>query len=128
MTSVVANKIGLDIVDIQVEQTGAAETDMFFQEPVLDHARDYVVGVSELSIPLSHESMLTNKAALQEEVFLEFRRKRLPNNTMIGVNHQNGYEPDNRARFYLRDRTIQSPADLVQALCQYVYSFQQFIT
>lgn len=128
MTSVVANKIGLDIVDIQVEQTGSAETDMFFQEPVLDHSRDYVVGVSELSIPLSHESMLTNKKALQGEVFLEFRRKRLLNNTMIGVNHQNGHEADNRARFYLRDRTIQSPADLVQALCQFVYSFQQYIT
>ena len=128
MTTVVANKIGLDIVDIQVEQTGSAETDMFFQEPVLDHMRDYVLGVSELAIPLSHEPMLTTKSSLLNEVFLEFRIKRLANNTMVPINHQNGNIADDRARFYLKDRTIQSPADMLQALCQFVYTFQQYIT
>ena len=128
MTSVVANKIGLDLIDIQVEQTGKAETDMFFQEPVLDQMRDYVVGVSELAIPLSHEPMLTTKKPLLDEVFLEFRQKRQANNAMIPLNHANGNIVDNRARFYLKDRTIQSPADLMQALCQFVYTFQQYIS
>ena len=128
MTSVVANKIGLDIVDIQVQQTGNAETDMFFQEPVLDHARDYVVGVSELSIPLSHEPMLTKVTARRDEVFLEFNLKRRGDDSMVPLNHNDAIIDDNRARFYLRDHTIQSAADLVQSLVQYFYSFQQYIT
>jgi hypothetical protein len=50
MSTVIVNKVGLDIVDIEIQQKGSAVTDMFFQEPVLDATRDYVVGVSELSI------------------------------------------------------------------------------
>ena len=77
MTTVITNKIGLDIVDIEVEQTGEAETDMFFQEPVLDASKDYVVGVSELTVPLSAEQMLTNNSTIINGVLLEFKRKQL---------------------------------------------------
>ena len=75
MTSVVANKIGLDIVDIQISQTGGAETDMFFQEPVLDKKKDYVVGVSELSVPLTSETPLSLTQKNLTDNFLEVRRR-----------------------------------------------------
>ena len=52
MSSVIVNKVDLDLVDIEIEQTGTSTTDMFFQEPVLDHTRDYVVACSELSVPI----------------------------------------------------------------------------
>ena len=73
MTTITTNKLGLDVVDIQVEQTGEAQTDMFFQEPVLDFTRDYVVGVSELSIPLGEEPMLT---AIKGNYSLGYIRRR----------------------------------------------------
>ena len=63
MSSVTVNKVGLDLVDIEVRQVGRASTDMFFQDPVLDFTRDYVIGVSELSVPLSQESMLSQTAS-----------------------------------------------------------------
>ena len=59
MTSVVLNKVGMDLVDIEVEQKGAAFTDIFFQDPVLDYTKEYVLGVSELCVPLGDEPMMT---------------------------------------------------------------------
>ena len=35
MSTVIVNKVDLDLVDIEIEQTGTSTTDMFFQEPVL---------------------------------------------------------------------------------------------
>ena len=75
MTTVVANKIGLDIVDIQVSQTGSAETDMFFQEPVLDKKKEYVVGVSELSVPLNDETPLSKTEQNLKDNFIRLKAK-----------------------------------------------------
>ena len=59
MSNVTVNKIGMDIVDVEVRSKGKPTTDMFFQDPILDFTRDYVIGVSELSIPLNAEPMLS---------------------------------------------------------------------
>ena len=56
------NKVGMDIVDVEVRQKGKASTDMFFQDPILDYTRDYVVGVSELSVPLNSEPMFSRNS------------------------------------------------------------------
>ena len=126
MTSVVANKIGLDLVDIQVEQKGKADTDMFFQEPVLDHSKDYVVAVSELSVPLGTEPMMTKNRALAGQVFLEIRSKR-SGNQMTATNHIDAVIADDRARFVLGQRKIMTPVDLVQNISQWLYTFEQYI-
>ena len=63
MSNVTVNKVGMDIVDVEVRQKGKASTDMFFQDPILDYTRDYVVGVSELSVPLNEEPFLTKNPA-----------------------------------------------------------------
>ena len=73
MTSVVLNKVGMDLVDIEVEQKGTAQTDIFFQDPVLDYTKEYVLGVSELTVPLGDEPMLT-QVPLTEKL-LTVRRK-----------------------------------------------------
>ena len=59
MSNVTVNKVGMDIVDIEVRQKGKASTDMFFQNPILDYTRDYVIGVSELQVPLASEPMFS---------------------------------------------------------------------
>ena len=127
MTSVIVNKIGLDIVDIEVEQSGSPESDLFFQEPVLDHSKEYVVGISELSVPLGSEPMLTLNASLKEQVFLEFRKRRAANGSANPVNHASSVIASDVARFKLKDRQIQSPVDLIQNLIVFVYTFQQSI-
>ena len=63
MSNVTVNKVGMDIVDVEVRQKGEASTDMFFQDPILDYTRDYVVGVSELSVPLNSEPMFSKNDA-----------------------------------------------------------------
>ena len=63
MSNVTVNKVGMDIVDVEVRQKGKASTDMFFQDPILDYTRDYVVGVSELSVPLNQEPMFSKNPA-----------------------------------------------------------------
>ena len=63
MTSVLLNKVGMDLVDVEVSQRGASMTDMFFQDPVLDYTREYVLGVSELVVPLGEEPMLSGTKA-----------------------------------------------------------------
>ena len=65
MTSVVLNKVGMDLVDIEVDQKGSAFTDIFFQDPVLDYTKEYVLGVSELTVPLGDEPMLTQVPATE---------------------------------------------------------------
>ena len=125
MTSVIANKIGLDLVDVQVEQSGKADTDMFFQEPVLDHSKDYVVAVSELSVPLGNESMLTKNSMLQKQTFLEIRAKR-SGGQMNATNHALAIIPDGRARFVLMNRKIMTPVDLIHNISQWLYTFEQY--
>ena len=122
MTTVITNKIGLDIVDIEVEQTGEAETDMFFQEPVLDASKDYVVGVSELTVPLSAEQMLTNNSTIINGVLLEFKRKQLMG-VMLAVGDPNVTIADNRARFKLKQHQVNTPADLLQSLNMFGNAF-----
>ena len=73
MTSVVLNKVGMDLVDIEVQQKGSAFTDIFFQDPVLDYTKEYVLGVSELVVPLGDEPMITQVPYTQE--VLRVRRK-----------------------------------------------------
>ena len=63
MSNVTVNKVGMDIVDVEVREKGKASTDMFFQDPILDYTRDYVVGVSELSVPLNSEPMFSKNPA-----------------------------------------------------------------
>ena len=118
MTSVVANKIGLDIVDIQISQTGSAETDMFFQEPVLDRKKDYVVGVSELSIPFAMESPLTKTEQNLTESFIQLKRKFNPLNVHNRITYNGVLAPidDAYAHFTLKNRVIVSPVDLVRQL------------
>ena len=59
MSNVTVNKVGMDIVDVEVRQKGEASTDMFFQDPILDYTRDYVIGISELQVPLNAEPMFS---------------------------------------------------------------------
>ena len=73
MTSVVLNKIGMDLVDVEVSQEGDAQTDMFFQDPVLDYTRDYVLAISELTVPLGEEPMLS-KLENNDTLFRVFRK------------------------------------------------------
>ena len=122
MTTVITNKIGLDLVDIEVQQTGEAETDMFFQEPVLDASKDYVVGVSELTVPLSAEPMLTNNSTIINGVLLEFKRKQILG-VMLVVGHPNVTIADNRARFKLKQHQVNTPADLLQSLNMFSNAF-----
>ena len=119
MTSVVANKIGLDIVDIQISQTGSAETDMFFQEPVLDRKKDYVVGVSELSIPFAMETPLTKTEQNLTESFIQLKRKYDPANIANRITYNDPLRApiaDAYAHFTLKNRVIVSPVDLVRQL------------
>ena len=129
MTTITTNKLGLDVVDIQVEHTGEAFTDMFFQEPVLDMERDYVVGVSELSVPLSNEPLITSNTKLLDESILEFRLKVDGNNVMLHRDHQAGkFDPDveGRAHFKLNKQLVVTPVDIVQHLSSWVYTLQDW--
>ena len=118
MTSVVANKIGLDIVDIQISQTGSAETDMFFQEPVLDRKKDYVVGVSELSIPFAMETPLSKTEQNLTESFIQVKRKfqTANNNLRTRPGDADATIDEPYAHFKLKNRVIVSPVDLVRQL------------
>lgn len=123
MTSVVTNKIGLDVVDIEVEQTGEPQTDMFFQEPVLNASKDYVVGISELTVPLTAEPMLTNNSSIINGVLLEFKRKKTLG-VMLAIGHGQVTLGDERARFRLRQYPVNTPVDLIQNMIMFVEAFQ----
>ena len=124
MTTITTNKLGLDVVDIQIENTGSANTDMFFQEPVLDMERDYVLGVSELSVPLSSEPLITGISSLLNESILEFRDKRNGGNMLArGAGDIN----DPRAKFKLKEQLVVTPVDIVQHLSNWVYTFETYI-
>ena len=122
MTSVVTNKIGLDVVDIEVEQTGEPQTDMFFQEPVLNASKDYVVGISELTVPLTAEPMLTNNSSIINGVLLEFKQKSDGQNH-LQVGQATVTIPDDRARFRLRQYPVNTPVDLIQNMLMFIEAF-----
>ena len=127
MTTITTNKLGLDVVDIQIENTGSANTDMFFQEPVLDMERDYVLGVSELSVPLSSEPLITGISSLLDESILEFRGKR---NALGGAGmlaRGGGVIITAQARFKLKEQLVVTPVDIVQHLSNWVYTFETYI-
>ena len=71
MSNVTVNKVGMDIVDVEVRSKGSPSTDMFFQDPILDFTRDYVIGVSELVIPLNSEPMLSGNP--QNDILFQVR-------------------------------------------------------
>lgn len=126
MTTIQTNKLGLDIVDVQVECTGESQTDMYFQEPVLDSARDYVLGISELSVPLASESLITNDESLLSENILEIKY-------LYDEQNNETYDPtdiltripDEKARFRLDRYLVSSPADIVYQLARFFYHFSQ---
>ena len=127
MTTITTNKLGLDVVDIQIENTGSANTDMFFQEPVLDMERDYVLGISELSVPLSSEPLITGISSLLDEGILEFRKKR---NALGGAGmlaRGAGGINDPRAKFKLKEQLVVTPVDIVQHLSNWVYTFENYV-
>ena len=132
MSTVIVNKVGLDIVDVEIQQKGSAVTDMFFQEPVLDATRDYVVGVSELSIPLGHEPMLS--AIAGNKVLGYIRRRATGNNADVShdFTHPDAditKNPPNLvaglASVISTNRLVQCPTDLVRLISQRLYSFWQ---
>ena len=129
MTTITTNRIGLDIVDIQVEQTGEPQTDMFFQDPILDQERDYVLGVSELSIPLSSEPMVTDNVFLLNEAIIEFKAKRSAAGAgnMLARGAVASTIADNRARFKLKSRMVVTPVDIIHEMSNFVFTFQQLI-
>ena len=126
MTTIQTNKIGLDVVDIQVECTGESFTDMYFQEPVLDPERNYVLGISELSVPLASEPLITKDPRLREEVILRFIRKR----SQVAQLHRGHVDvkiDDDRSEFRLDKALVSSPADFLFNLSQFVFDFQAFL-
>ena len=130
MTTIQTNKLGLDIVDIQVECTGESQTDMFFQEPVLDAERDYVLGISELSVPLAEEHLITSDPGLLAESILQFRQKRDgigPLQVTVNAGNPPGYMDDERAHFRLNRALAVSAPDIVYHLSKFIYVFQQYL-
>ena len=129
MTTITTNRIGLDIVDIQVEQTGQPQTDIFFQEPVLDQERDYVLAVSELTVPLTSEPMVTDNTLLRNTPLLEIFQKRnaVGAGGMLARGHVASTIANAKARFLLKQYMIVTPVDIIQSLSRFVYTFQQFI-
>ena len=113
MSSVIVNKVGLDLVDLNIEQTGEPQTDMFFQEPLLDHTRDYVVAISELSIPLGEEPMLSNIDSDKNRTLGYIRRK------------SDGGTVDDVPYATLRTdrRLCNSPSDLCNRVSNFFYTF-----
>ena len=118
MSTVIVNKVDLDLVDINIEQTGEAQTDMFFQEPVLDHTRDYVVAVSELSVPIQEEPMLSNRIK-NNKLFL-IRRKI----DGEGIGHADVTTPSPFATFRLKNTRMSTPTDFLRAINKFFYIFR----
>ena len=127
MTTIQTNKLGLDVVDIQVECTGEPQTDMFFQEPVLDPERDYVLGVSEISVPLASENPITTDPTLLQEALLELKRKHNAQGLMLDRGHADTKFASSIARFKLSERNAASPADLLHNLSLYFYGIEVYL-
>ena len=125
MSSVIVNKIDLDLVDINIEQTGEAQTDMFFQEPVLDHTRDYVVAVSELSIPIQEEPMLSNNVKNSKLLYI---RRKINGQDIDHVDVdilKNGQE-DRIATLRVGNKRLSTPADFIREINKFFYRFSKY--
>ena len=129
MSTVIVNKVDLDLVDIEIEQTGTSTTDMFFQEPVLDHTRDYVVAVSELSVPIQEEPMLSNRR--KNNYLLYIRRKVAGQDDthadcVIGTNNPQTVQQKkdhNLSSFRIDNKRISSPTDFVRHVNKFFSAF-----
>jgi len=122
MSSVIVNKIGLDLVDLNIEQTGEPQTDMFFQEPLLDHTRDYVVAISELSIPLGEEPMLSNIDSDKNKTLGYIRRKSI-GGTVDDVLSELDVLAVPYATLRTDRRLCNSPADLCGVVSNFLSTF-----
>ena len=118
MSTVIVNKVDLDLVDVNIEQTGEAQTDMFFQEPVLDHTRDYVVAVSELSVPIQEEPMLSNR---EKNNKLFIIRRKVDNE---GIDHADVTTPSPFATFRVKGKRLSTPTDFLRAINKFFYIFR----
>ena len=126
MTTIQTNKIGLDVVDIQVECTGESFTDMYFQEPVLDPERNYVLGISELSVPLADEPLITKDPRLREEVMFRFIRKRDVNGAVHSGADGRLIDAE-QSLFRLDKAMISSPADFIYSISQFAFDFTYYL-
>ena len=122
MSTVIINKVDLDLVDINIEQTGEAQTDMFFQEPVLDHTRDYVVAVSELSVPIQEEPMLSNRPKNSKLMYI--RRKVAGE----GFSHADVIIDSPLTTFRINNKRLSTPVDFIHAVQQFFYIFATYYT
>ena len=64
---------GNDVVTMKFEQTGSHQGKITLKDRLLDERLQYLVGVTELTLPLDQTNMLTNKAA--NYVLLTLRRR-----------------------------------------------------
>ena len=102
-----------------IEQTGEPQTDMFFQEPLLDHTRDYVVAISELSIPLGEEPMLSNINSDKNRTLGYIRRKSVGGT----VGDALSVLPVPYATLRTDRRLCNSPSDLCNRVSNFFYTF-----
>ena len=122
MSTVIVNKVDLDLVDINIEQTGEAQTDMFFQEPVLDHTRDYVVAVSELSVPIQEEPMLSNRSKNSKIMYI---RRKIEGE---GIDHADVNITGSLATFRIDNKRMSTPVDFIHKIQQFFYIFANYYT
>ena len=74
MTSVILNRVGGDIVDLHVTQTGSEETTVILKDPLLRGDKTYKFAVTEWSIPLQNVDMFGFISATTTELFSIQRR------------------------------------------------------
>ena len=122
MSTVIVNKVDLDLVDLELEQTGDSTTDMFFQEPVLDYTRDYVVAVSELSVPLQEEPMLSNRIKNSDLMYI---RKKVAGQDDTHPDRQITGDFAGISTFRTTTR-ISSPADFVRHVNKFFLAFATY--
>ena len=120
MSSVIVNKVDLDLVDINIEQTGEAQTDMFFQEPVLDHTRDYVVAVSELSVPIQEEPMLSNRDKNNKLLYI---RRKIQGGTIASADVTIA---SSLATLRIGNKRLSTPADFIREIHKFFYTFSTY--
>ena len=122
MSTVIVNKIDLDLVDLEIEQTGTSTTDMFFQEPVLDHTRDYVVAVSELSVPIQEEPMLSNISKNKDILYI---RKKVAGQDDTHADRIIGGADTALARLRIDNIRISSPTDFIRHVSKFFLTFSE---
>ena len=63
---VVANKIGVDQVSLQLFQTGSSETSCTLKHTLLDEGKSYHFGVTSLNVPLDGTPIMQPVQTAQE--------------------------------------------------------------